>query len=122
MATAIDFNRVTPRNTSGYEPLDHRVLVLHDKVDEKIGSIILPDQERDKRKFAMTKATVIAVGQMAWAEAKYDAERMGFVFTAPIPGDRVQVGKYTGDQIKGADGLEYTILNDSDVIGRLIGE
>lgn len=109
-------------NTSGIDPLDHRVLVLHDPVEDKVGSIFLPDQERDKRKFAMTRATVVAVGQMAWAEAKYDGERMGIAFTAPVAGDRVQVGKYTGDQIKGDDGKEYTLLNDSDVIGRLIGE
>jgi chaperonin GroES len=119
MATAL---KIEPLNTSGLDPLDNRVLVRKDPAEEKVGSIILPDSERDKKKFAMTRATVIAVGALAWAEAKHDSKQFGLGFVAPIPGDRVQIGKYTGDNITGADGQEYTIINDTDVIGRLIGE
>jgi chaperonin GroES len=106
-------------NTSGIVPLDHRVLVLHDPVEEKIGSIILPDSERDKQKYAMTNATVIAVGALAWSEAKHDARQFGIDTRFPEAGSRVKVGRYTGDQHKGSDGKEYTILNDSDVIALL---
>ena len=109
-------------NTSGIVPLDHRVLVLHDAVEEKVGSIILPDSERDKKKYAMTDATVIAVGALAWAEARHDTKTFEIDAAFPKPGDRVKVGKYTGDQHKGADGKEYTILNDTDVIALLTGE
>lgn len=106
-------------NTSGIIPLDHRVLVLHDKVEEKVGSIFLPESEKDKQKHAMTNATVIAVGALAWCEAKHDAKNFGIDARFPEAGDRVKVGKYTGDQHKGDDGVEYTILNDADVIGLL---
>lgn len=112
-----------PANPSGITPLDHRVLILHDPVEERTaGGIILPDSERDKKKYATTNATVIAVGGLAWSEAKHDAKVFGIETRFPEPGDRVKVGRYTGDQHKGVDGREYTILNDSDVIALLTGE
>lgn len=107
---------VPPRNTSGIIPFDKRCLVLHDPVETKVGSIIIPDSEADKRKFAQTTATVIAVGDMAWAEAKYDAQQFGVTSRFPEPGSRVIVGRYTGDVHKGDDGVEYVILNDLDIL------
>jgi co-chaperonin GroES (HSP10) len=110
-----------PINTSGIIPLDHRLLVLHDVVSDKFEgtSLIRPDAERDKQKHAQTKATVIACGDMCWAEARYDAQRFGVDAIFPEPGSRVLVGRYTGDTHKGADGQDYTVLNDSDVIAFL---
>ena len=105
-----------PLNTSGIIPFDKRCLVLHDPVETKVGSIIIPDSEADKRKFAQTTATVIAVGDMAWAEAKYDAQQFGVTSRFPEPGSRVIVGRYTGDTHKGDDGVEYVILNDLDIL------
>jgi co-chaperonin GroES (HSP10) len=113
---------VAPINPSGIIPFDHRVLVLHDSVDEKIGSIILPDAERDKKKYAQTRATVIAVGDLAWVEAKHDASQFGVESKFPVPGDRVLVGRYTGDVHKGADGTDYVVINDVDVIAFLATE
>jgi co-chaperonin GroES (HSP10) len=106
-------------NTSGIIPLDHRVLVKQDEAEEKIGSILIPPSEQDKKKYAMTNATVIATGALAWAEAKHDARQFGLDAKFPQAGDRVKIGKYTGDRHKGDDGEEYTILNDTDVIGLL---
>ncbi|MES2782600.1 MAG: hypothetical protein V4657_07385 [Pseudomonadota bacterium] len=106
-------------NPSGIYPLDHRVLIMPDKVEEKIGSIIIPMAETDKQKFAMTNATIVAVGALAWSEAKHDAKTFGVDAKFPEVGSRVKVGKYTGDVHKGADGEDYTILNDTDVIAML---
>lgn len=107
-------------NPSGIDPLDHRVILRLDKPPEKSGSLLLPPSAVDKEKFAMTSATVIAVGSLAWAEARHDAQRFGVPFEAPSPGDRVRAGKYVGDQFEADDGETYTICNDVDVIGRLI--
>lgn len=108
-------------NASGIIPLDHRVLIKQDEA-EKItsGGIILPESEVDKQKYAMTSATVIAVGSLAWAEAKHDADRFGVDFNAPTPGSRIKVGKYAGTRYDGEDGTEYTMVNDDDVIGLLV--
>lgn len=115
-----EVDRKSKLNTSGILPLDHRLLVLHDTVEEKTkGGIFLPDQETSKQKHAQTKATVIALGDMCWAEARHDARQFGVNATFPEPGDRVLVGRYTGDQHKGRDGKEYTVLNDTDIIAFL---
>jgi chaperonin GroES len=102
-------------NTSGFEPLDLRVLVLPDEAKAMLGSLHLPDSVVEQDKFAQTKATLIAVGDNAWEEAR--ARAPGFV--PPVPGDRVLFGRYSGQRLKGDDGRDYIIMNDEDVIARL---
>jgi len=104
-------------NTSGVEPLDLRVVIKPDPPEKKIGSIIIPDVEVDRQKYAATKGTLVAVGENAFSEA---ARTPGFV--RPQPGDRIMYGKYAGTTFKGVDGEEYLVANDEDVIGRLMGE
>jgi chaperonin GroES len=102
-------------NTSGFAPLDLRVLILPDPVEEKRGSILLPDEVKEKEGWAQAKGTLIAAGENAWEEAAARSSN----FTRPKPGDRILFGKYSGQQVKGADGNEYRIMNDEDVIARL---
>ena len=110
MATAFAVNDTD--NPCGVEPLDLRVVVKPDPAETKIGSIILPDSERDKQKFAATKGTLIAKGDNAFNE----------ITVKPVVGARIMFGKYAGTTFKGADGADYIIMNDEDVIGLLIGE
>ena len=106
-------------NTSGIQPLDLRVLVLPDPVVEKsAGGIILPDQHKDREKYATMKATLIAIGENAWEEAAARSDK----FIRPVPGDRVLISKYGGVLITGDDGKEYRLMNDDDVTALLIGE
>lgn len=103
-------------NASGIIPLDLRVLVRPDKVEEKTaGGIILPDSAKEKDQFAQCKATVVAAGENAWEEA---ASR-SHAFRKPAPGDRVLISRYGGITVKGADGEDYRLLNDEDVTARL---
>jgi chaperonin GroES len=102
-------------NTSGIEPLDLRVLVRLDPVTEKTaGGIFLPDQVKEQEKFATVKATMVAVGINAFAEAKGNP-----AFTPPQPGNRVMIAKYGGVNVKGDDGADYRLLNDADVVALL---
>lgn len=104
-------------NTSGIEPLDVRVLVKPDAVEEKTkGGILLPQQAIEQEKYATVKATLVAVGANAFSEAKANP-----AFTAPASGDRVMVAKYGGINIKGDDGEDYRLMNDEDVIAFLKG-
>ena len=103
------------KNDSGIVPMDLRVLVLPDPAESKIGSIIIPESKVEQEKYAQQKATVVAVGENAWEEA---ASRSA-AFAKPSSGSRVLIGKYSGNRIKGQDGLEYVIMNDEDVIARL---
>lgn len=102
-------------NTSGFAPLDLRVLVLPDPVAEKHGSILLPDEIKEQDKWAQAKGTLIAIGENAWEEAVARGTR----FVRPAAGERVLFGKYSGQTVTGTDGKEYRIMNDEDVIARL---
>lgn len=103
-------------NTSGFVPLDVRVLVKPDSVEQKTkGGIILPEQHVDQQKMAMLKGTLIAVGVNAWEEA---ASRSA-AFVIPQPGTRVLIAKYGGIALTGDDGVDYRLMNDEDVIGLL---
>ena len=106
-------------NTSGFDPLDLRVLVLPDAVEQKTaGGIILPVEAGEREKYAMIFGTLVAVGENAWEEA---AGRSS-AFAKPRPGDRVVYAKYGGIEIKGRDGKQYRLMNDEDVVGRVSGE
>lgn len=106
-------------NTSGFVPLDLRVLVLPDAVEKvTAGGIILPEDNAERKQMAMTKGTLVAIGENAWEEAA--ARSAGF--TRPQPGDRVVFAKYGGDTFLGADRREYRLMNDCDIIGRVVGE
>jgi co-chaperonin GroES (HSP10) len=111
-------NATPVKNTSGVDPLDMRVVVLPDAVAKKTaGGIILPDEAVEQKKYATVKATLVAVGANAWAEAKAARD-----FIAPEPGARVMVAKYGGVVFEGADGKDYRIMNDEDVVALLVDE
>jgi len=104
------------QNNSGIEPLDVRVLVLPDPVEDKVGSIFIPQQEQERQQFAQVKATMVAAGVNAWVEAKASP-----AFKAPEPGARVLIAKYGGINVTGDDGATYRIMNDADVTAVLGG-
>jgi co-chaperonin GroES (HSP10) len=96
-------------NTSGIIPVDLRILVKPDPVEEKIGSIYMPDQAKDKAKYAATKATLVAAGSNAFKE-------WGDAAMKPKPGSRVLFAQYTGARERGDDGEDYIIMNDGDLL------
>lgn len=95
-------------NSSGIEPVDMRVLVKPDKVEEVTsGGIIKPDMSRDREQYAGTRATLVAVGPNAFKDWGYGNEIS--------PGVRVHFAQYSGARIKGEDGEDYVIMNDADL-------
>lgn len=102
-------------NPSGILPLDLRVLVQPDPVEEiTAGGIIIPESTKDMAKQAAVKGTLIAAGGNAFREAEASGN-----CKCPEPGERVMISKYGGVVVKGKDGEEYRLLNDEDVIARL---
>jgi len=96
-------------NKSGICPVDLRVLVKPDPVEEKTaGGIILADATKEKAKYAGTKATLVAAGDNAFMEWGPTARK-------PRPGDRVHFAQYTGARIQGEDGEDYVVMNDKDL-------
>jgi len=84
------------------QPLDERVLVEPLEIEERVGSIIIPDTAKEKP----VMGTVVAVG------TDEDLKEMIKV------GDKVLYGKYAGDEIKLED-KKHLIISRSDILAKI---
>ena len=99
-------------NPSGIEPTEFNCVVRADKVDEKTkGGIYIPDTTRERDELASIDATLMAVSPLAFSYETWPDEDM-----KPKPGDRVVIAKYAGSVVKGADGEDYRIIKDKDIL------
>lgn len=99
-------------NSSGVTPLDVKVLVRPDPVEEKTkGGLIIPETVSDKQKFAIVKATLIASGPNAFSEWGSG--------NGPEVGTRILMAQYAGARVTGDDGQDYILMNDEDVVAVL---
>ncbi|WP_299477016.1 hypothetical protein [uncultured Paracoccus sp.] len=101
---------ITHLNLSGIDPLEYKVLVLPEKVEEKTkGGILLPDEVKERDQHAAMCGKLVAMSPLAFSYEE----------NAPKPdvGDTLIFARYAGVIIKGADGLDYRIMNDKDVVG-----
>lgn len=91
-------------------PVEYKVVVLPDKVEETIGEGVLhkPETSREKEQWGQEKGTLVAVSDMAFSDWKG---------THPKVGDRVYYTKYAGIQTeeKGPNGVKYRIFNDKEL-------
>ncbi len=101
-------------NQSGILPTGGHLLVLPVVVKEMTsGGIILPQETRDKEQQAATVGTLIAVGRSAWADLD-DGQPWALV------GDKVSYSRYAGVSMIGQDGQDYVLINDNDVLAKLL--
>jgi chaperonin GroES len=90
-------------------PLHDRVVIKRlDEGETKRGSIIIPDNAKEKPQ----QGEVKAVGSGKLLET---GERMQPEVKA---GDRILFGKYSGSEVK-IDGDEYLILKEDEILGVL---
>lgn len=100
-------------NHSGIIPTGGHLLVLPEKVEEMTaGGIILPQDTQEKEQQAATRGTLIAVGKSAWADIDDHA-------WASV-GDKISYSRYAGVSMAGEDGEDYVLINDNDVLARLL--
>ena len=99
---------------SGMVPLEFKVLVKPANVDvdpalkrAKDAGLQLPPEMLEREFMAQIVAEFIAAGGNAFEDWK-DAR-------LPQAGDTVLIAKYAGVTVKGADGVEYRLLNDKDI-------
>ena len=101
-------------NESGILPTGGHLLVMPKKVEEKTeGGIILLDESRDKEQQAATEGTLIAVGKSAWIDLD-DGSPWAAV------GDKISYSRYAGVAMVGQDDEAYVLINDNDVLARLL--
>ena len=101
-------------NQSGIIPTGGHLLVIADKVEEMTaGGIIIPQDTREKEQQAATIGTLIAVGSGAWLDLD-DGSPWAVV------GDKVSYARYAGIAMTGQDDQEYVLINDVDVLAKLL--
>lgn len=101
-------------NQSGIIPTGGHLLVLPDKVEEMTaGGIIMPQETRDKEQQAATVGTLVDIGESAWADLDDGSPWAGI-------GDKVSYARYAGISMLGQDGESYVLINDNDVLAKLL--
>ncbi len=99
------------QNKSGIRPVEYKILIKPDAVDEKIGSIIKPAKTHEMEQWAQVKGTLVALGGKAFIDWPGEERKV------LVPGARVYYRKYEGIIIEGADDEEYRLCTDKDVGG-----
>ena len=94
-----------------FQPLGDRVLVkpLEEKEENK-GGIIIPDSAKEKPQ----EAEVVSVG-----DGKMDDDGKRLPMSVK-KGDRVLIGKYSGQDIKIND-EEHTIVREDEILAIIVG-
>jgi chaperonin GroES len=88
-------------------PLNDRVLVKRIEPEQKAkGGIIIPDTAKEKP----MEGKVVAVGA---GRLDDNGKRIALEVK---PGDRVLIGKYTGNEIKIED-IEHVIVREEEILG-----
>ncbi len=94
-------------NKSGMWPVEYKILVLPEAIEETSkGGIVLAMKTTEREAMAQVRGTLIAVGGNAFED---------WQGRVPQVGDSIWTAKYAGYVVKGVDGLEYRLCNDKDV-------
>lgn len=101
-------------NPSGITPDEFKVLIAPKEAAEKIGSLYIPEETKEKEKFAATEGVIVAVSPLAFL---YVTEEERAQYNAPKRqvGDRVIYTKYGGVRVRGRDGKDYLLIADKDI-------
>ena len=92
------------------KPLGDRVLLKRIETEEEMrGGIIIPDTAKEKPQ----EAEVVSVG-----DGKLDDDGKRLPMTVK-KGDRVLIGKYTGQDIK-IDDIEHTIVREEEILAIVV--
>lgn len=95
-------------NFSGYRPVDTKVLVLPDYIDETSeGGIVLTSDTVEQNELAITEGYLVAYGDEAFNDWKFSASLE--------PGIRIVWAVYAGQMLEGDDGRWYRLINDTDI-------
>lgn len=101
-------------NESGIYPVEYKVLVKPEEVEEKTkGGIILPETAREKEKYNVVRGILVAVAPNAFTDPEW--------LDPPKTGDRILYDRFAGSTVKGKDGKDYRLINDKE-IGAVIHE
>ena len=93
------------------EPLENRVVVLPDVIDEKLGSGILVKAEFTKTQDNRTQTEGVLIAVSGCAFADWEGKK-------PKVGDRILFAMYAGQYYSEGE-TQYRVMNDQEVVGIL---
>ncbi len=99
-------------NTSGITPFRYLVVVRLKEATKKKGLIELPPGMVEQDQLRETRGEVIESGELAFTNN-------GVAYTEVSPGDLVSTRQYAGSKFEGDDGIIYTLMNDTDIFGKV---
>ena len=102
------------QNESGIRALHDKVIVLPDQAATQVGSILIPDETRQRVAEAATTGIIVSLGDAAFA---YGDDGQPWHGERPAPGTRVFFQKYSGQTHTGQDGLLYRLMSYSAIAG-----
>jgi len=95
-------------NDSGFNPLDTKVLVLPDFIDDTSeGGIVLTSDTVNQNDLAVTEGYLVSYGNEAFRDWPHT--------DALTPGTVVVWAIYAGQMLEGDDGKMYRLINDTDL-------
>ena len=101
----------------GIEPVEYKVVIRPVEVKKEIPlgkngfKLALPDQVVEQDQHAAIEGEIIAISPFAFS---YEEWPKGAA--KPKVGDTAIFARYSGNTLKGNDGVDYRIMNDKDVI------
>ncbi len=103
-------------NKSGIQPLEYKVLILPDDIEQTTtGGIIVPASLHEQHEWAQVRGTLVAMGSLAFTHRMEEP-----LPDKPPVGAKVYFAKYQGILVPGSDGKEYRLCNDKDVAAVVI--
>lgn len=100
----------------GLQPTEYNVVIAPAQMVEKIGSILLPDSEKERMGMALQVGRIVALSPIAFNYDSWPSDD-----AKPRVGQLVWFARFAGGLFEGIDGREYRIVKDKD-IGAIITE
>lgn len=99
------------KSSHGLNMYEFKVLVMPNPVSDKVGSIIIPDEHKDRLQYSITEGTIVAMSPLAFTYEVWPEDVL-----LPKVGDSVVYPKYAGSDVEGADGKTYRVIADKEVL------
>ena len=98
----------------GIRITEYNVVIAPAIVEEKLGSILLADESKDRLKDSAQLGRLVAVSPVAFNYEHWPVDEY-----PPQVGDIVWYARFAGAPFTGADGKVYRIVKDKDIIGSI---
>jgi len=100
------------KNESGWDAFGDHVIIKPDSVPSEIRGVHFTDDIVDRHTMAAEAGVIVAIGDGCF---KWNSNNTPFEGRIPKLGERVSIGRYSGQQLMGHDGVRYRILNSSEI-------